>query len=64
MLIDSQVKKRKRVRGMKLTIRGEAKEIAALVLELQGRHRGAEDQLAEHLTTVLEKKLLSGTPEA
>ena len=49
---------------MELTIRGEAKEIAALVLELQGRHRGAEDQLAEHLTTVLEKKLLSGTPEA
>lgn len=50
---------------MELTIKGEAKEIAALVLELQGRrHRGAEDQLAEHLTTVLEKKLLSGTPEA
>lgn len=64
MLIYSQVKKRKGVIGMKLTIRGEAKEIAALVLELQGRHRGAEDQLAEHLTTVLEKKLLSGTPEA
>ena len=50
--------------GMELTIKGEAKEIAALVVGLQGRHRGAEDQLAEHLTTVLEKKLLSGTPEA
>ena len=49
---------------MELTIKGEEKEIAALVLELQERHRGAEDQLAEHLTTVLEKKLLSGTPEA
>lgn len=56
--------KRKGVSGMELTIKGEAKEIAALVVGLQGRHRGAEDQLAEHLTTVLEKKLLSGTPEA
>lgn len=56
--------KGKGVRRMELTIKGEAKEIAALVLELQERHRGAEDQLAEHLTTVLEKKLLSGTPEA
>ena len=37
MLIYSQVKKRKGVRGMELTIRCEAKEIAALVLELQGR---------------------------
>lgn len=64
MLWYKQLMKRKGVRGMKLTIRGEAKEIAALVLELQGRHKGAEDQLAEHLTTVLEKKLLSGTPES
>ena len=39
MLIYSQVKKRKGVRGMELTIKGEAKEIAALVLELQERRK-------------------------
>ena len=48
-------KQKEEVRGMKVVIRGEAKEIAALVLEIQGRQYV---EPAEQITSQIAEQLL------
>lgn len=50
-----EINKKKEVSGMKVVIRGEAKEIAALVLEIQGRQYV---EPAEQITSQIAEQLL------
>ena len=54
----------RRESSVEIRIYGEPKEIAALVLELQGRQHEVSLPVIEEVTDALERKLRFGTPEA